>query len=288
MELGHQTTFNDHAQPSPTFTDLRTGVVDSLGWSRTTPRIHFTDDTNPLPLSELLNHRIRLSISDTRECTSCGAPADRSTCADCFGTPPTASCVFNPGIECTYQDCPFPEYKADSCAHDFIVYLAAKDRVKVGITRAGRRDRRWRGQGATHALVFATAPNRKLAGIIETCCTTVLPDHATSGWFTPLDDPIDALRDAVETCRTEVPDRLTSCIQVADTDIEDRIVTLEYPTTEMSDDDIAALPTCTPGTYDGHLVAVRGSVLATDEFTWNVRDHAGRTITIEAALTPDT
>ncbi len=199
-----------------------------------------------------------------------------------MGTPPSAPCVWNPGVACTYQDCPFPEFKAESCSHDFVVYLAAKDRVKVGITRAGGRIGRWRSQGATHALVLATAPNRKVAGVIETCCSSVLPDHATSDWFIPLDDPETALLDAATHCAEAVPDRLSSCIErpKESTDhMQRRVVKLDYPRTSPSDTTLAALDSF--GTEaTGQFVAVRGAVLATDTFTFNTKHHKGHTLTI--------
>jgi hypothetical protein len=195
-----------------------------------------------------------------------------------------AECVYNPGVTCTYQNCPYPEFKAESCAHDFVVYLVAKDRVKVGITRAGRRIKRWKAQGATHALVFARAPNRKLAGVIETCCASHLDDRATSEWFSPLPDPEADLLNAAAICRDSLSDRLQTCLCAPDeTDAERRarIVELDYPERNPDGIDFTTVDSFDePGEREGRLCAVRGSVLATNAFTFNVRTHAGRRVTI--------
>lgn len=242
------------------------------------------DDVDPLDLNGLIGRQVCITVGEERLCTNCGTPTDWSPCSDCKGTPPMAECVYNPGVACTYQDCPYPEFKADSCAHDFVVYLVAKDRVKVGITRAGRRTKRWKAQGATHALVLARAPNRKLAGIIETCCSSRLNDSATSEWFTPLADPKDALLDAVTVCGDVLPDRLQPCLCAPDeTDAERRarIVELDYPERNPDGIDFTTVDAFEqPGERDGRLCAVRGSVLSTDSFTFNVRTHAGRPVTI--------
>lgn len=289
MASEQQSTLLDHGPPT-TLSDIRTGVLEGIGWSRRSPRLHFAD-ADALSLGGLLNRRVHLSLSDERVCTTCLEPASGHTCDACSGTPPSAPCVWNPGVACTYQDCPFPEFRSQSCSHDFVVYLAAKDRVKVGIAREGGRTKRWKSQGATHALVFATAPNRKVAGIIETCCAEVLPDHAPSDWFIPLDDPESSLLEAVTRCVEVVPDRLSSCIvrPVDDASVtRRRVVELAYPQAGGSDSTFAALDTLgeDESEGEGRLLAVRGDVLATNAFAFNVKRHRGRTVTI--ATEPDT
>ena len=264
---------------------IRSGIVQSIDWTRNAPRLYFADDAKPLGLGSLVGRTVNLSMTDEQVCTVCTESSTSSPCSECDGTPPRASCVYNPGVECTYSNCPFPEFKAESCSHDFVVYLAAKDRVKVGITRAGRRTKRWRGQGATHALVFARAPNRKLAGIIETICSEHLPDRVPSGWFTPMDEPRTALLHAAETCAGAIPDRLSSCVYDVGTTAAagaERIVRLDYPEWNPESIDFGALESATgSGSWSGTLRAIRGSVLATDAFTFNVRKNRGRILSIE-------
>lgn len=287
MSNYQQTTLGEsYAQRSgDSRTPIRSGIVQSVGWTRNAPRLYFADDAEPLSLGSLVGRTVHLSMTDDQFCTVCTETSTSSPCSACDGTPPRASCVYNPGVECTYSNCPFPEFKAESCSHDFVVYLAAKDRVKVGITRAGRRTKRWRGQGATHALVLARAPNRKLAGVIETICSEYLPDRATSEWFTPMDDPKTALLNAADTCAAAIPDRLSSCLYdvgATATAGGERIVRLDYPEWKPEGVDFGALESVTgPGTWSGTLRAIRGSVLATDAFTYNVRKNRGRTLSIE-------
>lgn len=284
MENEQQTSLGEFPTQSPTISTIRTGVAQSLDWSRASPRLYFVDDNDPLALSGLVGRRTRITVEDERFCTNCGKPAEWSPCSDCQGTPPMAECVYNPGVSCTYQNCPYPEFKQESCAHDFVVYLVVKDRVKVGITRAGRRTKRWKGQGATHALVLARAPNRKLAGVIETCCASHLDDSATSDWFSPLPEPEADLLDAAAACRDALPSRLRTCLcapEETDAEREARIIELDYPERNPNNTDFTKVDSFSePGEREGRLCAVRGSVLATDTFTFNVRTHAGRHITI--------
>lgn len=284
MAKRQQSTLFEHDQPTD-LSNLRTGVLSGIGWSGKSPNLYFADQTNSLPIASLMNRRVRLSVSDSRLCTDCLEPTSDSICETCKGTPPSASCVWNPGISCTYQDCPYPDFKNKSCSHDFTVYLVAKDRVKVGIARSGGRVSRWKSQGATHALVFATAPNRKIAGIIETCCASVLPDRAPSNWFIPLDNPETDLIDAAGRLTEVVPDRLTSCIVRPNENqslTQRRVVKLDYPQKNISDTSLAELDLLGENeSATGRLVGVRGAVMAADTFTFNVQRHKGYTLTID-------
>lgn len=280
MAQDQQTTLADHAAPGPTTETLRSGIVSRIGWSKHRPTLYFADDTEPLALSPLVGYPVTLALSDDRVCTTCLSVDESATCADCKGAPPNAQCVWTPGTACTYQDCPFPEFKRQSCSHDFVVYLAATDHVKVGITRADGYVSRWETQGADRALVLATAPNRKVAGVIETCCAAIFSDRTADGWYTSLADPDAALRGAVRACGNELPDRLRAHLVVDPDDLTDRIVHLDYPrATDETDAALGERPL-----YDDHgesrLLGVRGSMLVTDDFAFNMRAARGHTLTI--------
>ncbi|AFZ73748.1 Protein of unknown function [Natronobacterium gregoryi] len=257
----------------------------SIAWQGSSPTLYLTTEQEGLDLGTLLGHTITLTLHEERVCTACGAKSETSPCPECRGTPPHTQCVYSPGNACTYQDCPFPEFREQNCSHDFEVYLVAKDRVKVGITRGGRRMNRFRDQGATHALILARAKNRKLAGIIEQCCTEAVTDRAPKGWFEPLENPRAALVEAARCCEDYIPDRVQSCSAttgVSDDQLADRVIDLEYPGCQQLDDAAAASrPLLDAGeTKRGTLLAIRGGALALDTFTFESSHHKGRTLTI--------
>lgn len=285
MTHKHQTSLADHFPPTPAVETLRSGVVSQLGWTNHKPTLYFADDTEAVGLASLIGRSVELSLSDERVCTRCLTPSSYYICDSCRGDPPNANCVWNPGIECTYQNCPFPEFKRQSCSHDFVVYLAATDRVKVGIARESGRVARWKTQGASNAVVFATTPNRKIAGIIESCCSQVIPDRTADGWYRPLETPIEALHEAAVRCAPVVPHRLRSCIvgPLAVDAFVERIIELEYPrAADITDAELAER-----SSFDecciSRLLGIRGSMLVTGEYTFNMRTARGHTLTIASA-----
>ena len=56
-----------------------------------------------------------------------------------------------------------------------IVYLAATDKVKVGVTRNTQVPTRWIDQGANKAIILAETPNRYLAGVTEVALKSFIP-----------------------------------------------------------------------------------------------------------------
>ncbi len=57
-----------------------------------------------------------------------------------------------------------------------IVYLAASDVVKVGVTRETQVPTRWIDQGANEAIKLAETPNRYLAGVLEVALKSEFTD----------------------------------------------------------------------------------------------------------------
>jgi len=274
------------------------GRIDRIIWpaSSKPPFLGFVQphvfgaDQQGLPLTTLLGERIRVQLQNEQFCTTCGAPAEQSPCSGCVGEPPFTTCVKQPAKECRYADCPYPDYKEQSCAHEFVVYLVAAGEVKVGITKRTRTLARWQEQGATHALPFATAPNRKAAGIIEKAVSqsTDIGQRLTHEWYVPIDDPEESLVSALLEARTAVPERLAGCLRWSNppsrTNLHREVVSVPCLDTPELDHRLASRHgQLRPGNArEGRVVGVRGPLIATDSFVINTRRHAGHGITIEA------
>ena len=242
-----------------------------------------------LPLTVLLGEHVRVRLGSEQRCTNCGSEASRSPCADCSASPPFTRCVMQPATRCTYADCPFPEYKRRSCAHEFVVYLVAANDIKVGITKRTRTLARWQEQGATHALPIATAPNRKAAGLIERAVSQCdeIEESVSHEWYVPLHNATERLVEAAHMARTHVPERLMGCFRWPDStepdDIRDAVVQVPSVAVASLDHKQAnRREKLSPERMrEGRVIGVRGALIATDEFIINTRRYAGHRITLK-------
>lgn len=273
------------------------GRIDRIIWpaSSNPPFLGFVQpdvsgaNQQGLPLTTLLGEHIRVQLQEERFCTACGAPSEQSICWNCLGDPPFTNCVKQPAKECAYADCPYPEYKEQSCAHEFVVYLVAASDVKVGITKRTRTVARWQEQGATHALPFAVAPNRKAAGIIERAVSqnTDIGQRLAHEWYVSMDDAEERLVDAFREANTVVPDRLRGCLRWSESPprsaLRQEVVSVPWLDSPDLDPRLTSRHgALQPGNArEGRVVGARGSLIATDSFVINTRRHAGHGITIE-------
>jgi hypothetical protein len=271
----------------PTELDSRatvTGHPTMVSWSRGKPRLYLADIDEPIELAGLVGEEIRVDVQSGFRCQHCGDRADASPCEECESKPPFQQCVYTPGTSCTYQDCPFPAFKRRSCAHNFVVYLVAKDSVKAGITQADRAVSRWAEQGATHGMIVARTPNRRVAGTVEDELEAVVSTASTKEWYDPLNEPKHALMEAVESCRDVLTGPLEpfSTLPSDETALEDRIVRI--PTHFAGDDaTVSTLPGISVDEgLQSEVLGVRGQILATRDAVVNFDHLQGKQITVEA------
>ncbi len=270
--LSHQTTVSGH----PTM----------VSWSRGKPRLYLADTDGPIDLAGLVGEEIRVNIQPGIRCRHCGDRADNTLCGECRSKPPHQQCVFTPGTSCTYQNCPFPSFKRRSCAHNFVVYLVAKDNVKAGITQADRSVSRWAEQGATHGMIVARTPNRRVAGIVEDALEAVVSTESTKEWYEPLDDPTEALIQAAESCRDVFTGSLESFSALPEdtTRLEDRIVETPVHFTDNGTP-IATLPKLAVNEeLRSKVLGIRGQILATEDAVVNFDHLKGEQLTVEAPV----
>lgn len=260
------------------------GHPTMVSWSRGKPRLYLADTDGPIDLAGLVGEVIRVDVQPGFRCQHCGDRADTSPCEECQSKPPFQQCVYTPGTSCTYHDCPFPAFKRRSCAHNFVVYLVAKDSVKAGITQADRAASRWAEQGATHGMIVARTPNRRVAGTVEDALEAVVSTASTKEWYDPLNEPKHALMDAVESCRDVLTGPLEpfSTLPSDETALEDRIVRI--PAHFAGDDaTVSTLPNITVDEgLQSEVLGVRGQILATKDAVVNFDQLQGEQITVEA------
>ncbi len=264
--------------------DTVSGHPTMVSWSRGKPRLYLSDTDGPIDLAGLVGEEIRVEIQHGFRCQHCRERADKSPCQECQSKPPHQQCVFTPGTSCTYQDCPFPSFKRRSCAHNFVVYLVAKDSVKAGITQADRSVSRWAEQGATHGMIVARTPNRRVAGIVEDALETVVSTESTKEWYEPLDEPRTALIQAANSCRDVLTGSLEpfSTLPADESTLEDRIVPIPVHFTG-DDTTVIDLPELTVDKeLRSEVLGVRGQILATKDAVVNFDHLKGNQLTVEA------
>lgn len=290
---GKQETFDSFRSPRVTadVTSI-TGIIDFVSWYNDKPALKFAQPGVPihqrpdLPLTELVGAVVRVTISEDQFCTQCGEQTDTSPCPDCAGEPPYATCVMHPASHCEYQVCPYPDYKQRSCSHTHLVYLAATDRIKVGISRESRARSRWAEQGASHAIPIARAPNRKIAGIIEKAIGGEWPQRRRHEWYQPMENSVERLTNDALATAPLIPEKLQPCYFWTDS------------TQEMVQDAVVDVPSIeapalnhrlttnqyslSPGdTREGKVLGVRGGLLATDSFVLSLKSHSSHVLTLE-------
>lgn len=260
------------------------GHPTMVSWSRGKPRLYLADTDGPIDLAGLVGEEIHVNIQPGVRCHHCGGRADKSPCEECQSKPPHQQCVFTPGTSCTYQNCPFPSFKRRSCAHNFVVYLVAKDKVKAGITQADRSVSRWAEQGATHGMIVARTPNRRVAGVIEDALEAVVSTESTKEWYEPLSDPTGVLIQTAESCRDVLTGHLEpfSILPENTNRLEDRIVETPVHFTENGTT-VANLPELAVNEkLRSKVLGIRGQILATEDAVVNFDHLKGEQLTVKA------
>jgi hypothetical protein len=235
------------------------------------------DFAEPIILNELLGKFISLSWTGIIECVSCGKVTKKSFnqgfCYNCFmKAPESAECIIRPELcRAHLGEGRDVDWETNNHNQPHVVYLAASDVVKVGVTRSTQIPTRWIDQGATSAIRLAETPNRYLAGMIE----VALKEHFTdrTNWQRMLrneqDDTIDLIE---EKWRLE---EVLPADMVAYFTEDDTVLHFQYP--------VSAYPAKVKSvTFDkekliaGTLVGIKGQYLIFDnDAVLNLRKHTG-------------
>jgi len=222
-----------------------------------------------------IGKQISLKWNGRIECSKCLKQTDKSFgqgfCYSCFISAPEASpCILHPELcEAHLGKGRDIEYELKYHNQPHIVYLAATDIVKVGVTKISQVPTRWIDQGANKAIILAEVPNRYLAGKIE----VALKDHFSdkTNWqsmLCNLQDETINLENEKWRIHEILPSDLT-CYWSED----DSIHTFNYPV-EIYPTKLASLTFDKTPEINGMLKGIKGQyLLFEDGQVLNIRRH---------------
>lgn len=234
-------------------------------------------------MNEKIGHSFSMQWTGSIFCMKCGTKTKTSFsqgfCYRCFQSAPECSdCIIRPELcEAHLGKGRDIQWEQDNHNQPHIVYLAATDAVKVGITRKVNVFTRWIDQGAKLTLIFAETPNRFEAGRVEVALKSFLTDK--TNWRSMLTDKTDYSIDLVEEkwrIAEELPQDITELI----TEDED-VNTFNYP--------VISYPTKVNSInlekeiqFTKKLMGIRGQYLLFDDNTViNIRKYGGYQVIIE-------
>jgi hypothetical protein len=228
-------------------------------------------------LNDYVGREIELHWSGIILCTRCGKKTQKSFgegfCYPCFQSAPEAApCIIKPELcRAHLGEGRDPEWEQLHHNTDHIVYLAATNAVKVGITRSTQVPTRWIDQGASSAIKLAVTPNRYEAGRIEVALKDFFTDK--TNWQRMLKNDIDETIDLVEE-KWQVHDQLPSDIQQFFAE-DDELVTINYPVLTYPQQ-LKSISFDTLPTVRGKLMGIKGQYLMLEGgIVFNVRKHTG-------------
>ena len=237
---------------------------------------------NSIAMNELIGKEISLLWSGVIYCSKCAKVTKKSFgegfCFICFSNAAEASpCILHPELcEAHLGKGRDLEFEERNHNQPHFVYLAATDKVKVGVTRATQIPTRWIDQGAGSSIILAETPNRYLAGCIEVALKDFFTDK--TNWQNMLrnfqDESID-LEEEKWQVHDELPSDLTQYW------IEnDEITNLNYPVLEYPEK-VSSMSFDKTALIQGKLTGIRGQYLIFDtKNVINIRRHTGYEIEI--------
>jgi hypothetical protein len=236
----------------------------------------------PIVMNDLIGKEISLSWNGVIICSKCSKQTKKSFgegfCFTCFSSAAEASpCILHPELcEAHLGKGRDLEFEERNHNQPHFVYLAATDKVKVGVTRATQIPTRWIDQGASSSIILAETPNRYLAGCIEVALKDFFTDK--TNWQNMLrnfqDESID-LEEEKWQVHDELPSDLTQYW------IEnDEITTLNYPVLKYPEK-VSSMSFDKTAQIQGKLTGIRGQYLIFDnKNVINIRRHTGYEIEI--------
>jgi hypothetical protein len=237
-------------------------------------------ETSHYDLNKIIGQEILIEFEGEIICASCAKKTKKTymdgLCYKCFQNAPQASpCVLRPELcRAHLGEGRDPGWEEKNHNQPHIVYLAASDVVKVGVTRKTQLPTRWIDQGANLAIVLAETPNRFIAGQIEVALKQEFTDK--TNWRKMLTNSVDESID-LETTKWELEEVLPSDISDYITE-SDEVLSLNYPVIQypekvksLSLDKVPMIQERLMGIKGQYFIFESGNVM-------NVRKHTGYTI----------
>lgn len=242
-----------------------------------------TQTWQTIAMNEIIGKEINVTFEGNIYCIDCGRKTSKSFaqgfCFPCFkNSPNNSECIIRPELcKAHLGEGRDPQWEEEHHNKPHYVYLAATDKVKVGVTRDSQVPTRWIDQGASSAIKLAKTPNRYLAGVIEVALKDTFDDK--TNWRSMLQNKIDDTIDLLETkheLEKILPDDIIE--HICD---EDDITHIEYPVIEYPKK-IMNINLDKEQSFSGKLNGIKGQYLLLDEGrVINIRKYAGYQVSIE-------
>ncbi len=234
-------------------------------------------------MNDKIGHLFSMQWTGSIFCMKCGSKTKTSFsqgfCYRCFQSAAECSdCIIRPELcEAHLGKGRDIQWEQDNHNQPHVVYLAATDTIKVGITSKGNVFTRWIDQGAKSTLIFAETPNRYEAGRVEVALKDFLTDK--TNWRNMLTNKTNDEIDLVEE-KWRIAEQLPQ--DITDLITEDEEVHLfnypviSYPTKVNSINLEKEIQ------FTKKLMGIRGQYLLFDDNTViNIRKYGGYQVIIE-------
>lgn len=228
-------------------------------------------------MNEIIGKNISFQYEGNIYCMVCGRKTKTSFaqgfCFPCFrDAPENAECIIRPELcRAHLGEGRDPEWEEKHHNQPHYVYLAATDKIKVGITRDHQIPTRWIDQGANFAIKLAKTPNRYLAGVIEVALKDTFDDK--TNWQRMLKNETDDSIDLLET-KHQLEMLLPADIAAYICD-EDTITRMTYPVIQYPSR-VKTINLDKKRAFSGKLLGIKGQYLILDDNrVINIRKYAG-------------
>lgn len=242
-----------------------------------------TKTEQTVEMKDLIGKDIKVSFEGNIYCIDCGRKTSKSFaqgfCFPCFkNSPSNSECIIRPELcKAHIGEGRDPEWEEIHHNQPHYVYLAATDKVKVGVTRDTQIPTRWIDQGASSAIRLAKTPNRYLAGVIEVALKETFDDK--TNWRSMLRNDIDESIDLEQT-KHELVMVLPEDIAQYICD-NDEITHINYPVIEFPKK-IKSINLDKELSFSGKLMGIKGQYLILDgDRVINIRKYAGYQVSVE-------
>jgi len=234
----------------------------------------------PICFNELIGKEITIQFTGLLVCTSCSKKTNKffgeGFCYPCFqNSPENSPCILKPELCQAHLGIGRnPEWEEKHHNQPHIVYLAASDCVKVGVTRSTQLPTRWIDQGAHSAIIFAETPNRYEAGKLEVELKAFYTDKTNYRKMlqNEIDNSIDLIEEKWQTVE-QLPSDLQEFVSENDSITKIAYPVLNYPNA------IQVLNLEKTPMHKGILKGIKGQYLIFEnDFVLNVRRHSGYNI----------
>ncbi len=233
-------------------------------------------------MNDFIGENLILQYDGVINCQKCGKRTKNSFgegfCYPCFiAAPEAAECIIRPELcRAHLGEGRDVEWEQKHHNQPHVVYLAASDIVKVGVTRSTNIPGRWIDQGAKAAIRLAETPNRYEAGRLEVELKAMFSDK--TNWQRMLKNEFDAsidLEDEKWTLHDQLPADLTQYFSENDEIIEINYPVLEYPVK------VKSMTFDKEPRIEGKLLGIKGQYLLFDGGrVLNIRKHVGYEVEI--------